>query len=151
VIAFNYKDAEDAIKTLLSSNASTHVLQDVVDLLYEGFEQYSWVGIYVVRGKNLILGPWRGNAATEHTTIPIGTGVCGAAASTGKTELVEDVSKDRRYLACFLSTRSEIVVPIKKKNIVVGEIDIDSDTPAAFDTNDKMFLEKVADMLRPHI
>ena len=59
--------------------------------------------------------------------------------------------KTSRYLSCFLSTRSEIVVPIKKKNIVIGEIDIDSDGPAAFDNNDTVFLEKVADMLSQHI
>jgi L-methionine (R)-S-oxide reductase len=145
VISFNYKDAEVAIDTLLSSETSTvSILQRVVDLLYERFEHYSWVGIYFVKGNNLILGPWRGNAATEHTTIPIGTGVCGAAAATGKTELVHDVSKDTRYLACFFSTRSEIVVPIKRKGMVVGEIDIDSDVPAAFNENDVRFLERIA-------
>ena len=130
--------------------AST-VLQTVVDALYEGFEKYSWVGIYLVREDVLVLGPWRGTKETEHTTIPIGKGVCGAAAKTGKTELVDDVSKDKRYLSCFLSTRSEIVVPIKKHKVVIGEIDIDSDTPAAFDRKDTVFLEKIADMLAQHI
>jgi putative methionine-R-sulfoxide reductase with GAF domain len=70
--------------------------------------------------------------------------VCGAAAQSGRTVLVDDVSKDKRYLSCFLSTRSEIVVPIKKNGVVVGEIDVDSDRPAAFDVHDAVFLEKIA-------
>jgi L-methionine (R)-S-oxide reductase len=123
------------------------VLQDVVDILHDSFEKYSWVGIYLVRGDSLVLGPWKGTQATEHTTIPIGRGVCGAAAKTGKTEVVDDVSKDKRYLSCFLSTKSEIVVPIKKKNVVIGEIDIDSDEPSAFNKNDEMFLERIAEHL----
>jgi len=127
------------------------VLQKVVDCLYEDIEKYTWVGIYLVRGETLVLAAWRGTQATEHTTIPLGKGVCGAAACTGTTELVNDVSKDKRYLSCFLSTRSEIVVPIKKTRIVRGEIDIDSDSPNAFDAGDVLFLEKVADMLSGHI
>ncbi|MCK5458503.1 MAG: GAF domain-containing protein, partial [Thermoplasmatales archaeon] len=96
-------------------------------------------------------GPWKGRQATEHTKISIGDGVCGSAAQSGKTEVVADVSKDTRYLACFVSTRSEIVVPIKKKGVVAGEIDIDSDVSNAFSESDVVFLEKVADMLGEHI
>jgi len=92
-----------------------------------------------------------GDAPTEHTKIRIGRGVCGSAAQSGKTEVVDDVSKDHRYLACFVSTRSEIVVPIKKNGAVVGEIDIDSDIANAFNESDVVFLEKVADMLCEHI
>ena len=151
MIFLNYKIAEQKIKGILTKNKSTTILQDVVDVLYESFEKYSWVGIYLVKGDVLVLGPWKGKQATEHTKIPIGKGVCGSAAQSGKTEVVDDVSKDSRYLSCFLSTRSEIVVPIKKKNTVIGEIDIDSDVPAAFDKNDAVFLEKIADMLCQHI
>ncbi len=147
----DYKNAERIIKKLLDTRSSSTNLQDVVDFLYEGFEKYSWVGIYLVKGEVLVLGPWKGTQATEHTTIPIGTGVCGAAAKTGTTERIDDVSKDTRYLSCFLSTRSEIVVPIKKNTRILGEIDIDSDRPAAFDAHDSAFLEKVADMLSQHI
>ncbi len=147
----DYKSAEQAIKKLLETQPTPIVLQKIVDVLYEGFEKYSWVGIYFVKGDVLVLGPWGGKQATEHTRIPLGRGVCGAAATSGKTELVDDVSKDRRYLSCFLSTRSEIVVPIKKSTMILGEIDIDSDRPSAFDTADVVFLEKVADMLSSHI
>ena len=100
-----------------------------------------------MKGDVLVLGPWKGKQATEHTTISVGKGVCGSAARSGKTEVVNDVSKDNRYLSCFRSTRSEIVVPIIKNSRVIGEIDIDSDVPAAFDKTDKKFLEKIADML----
>jgi len=151
VVSLEYKKVEDTIKKILFSKKQDNPLQMVVDILYDGFEKYSWVGIYLVEGNNLHLGPWRGTQATEHVWIPIGTGVCGTAAKTGKTELVDDVSADPRYLACFRTTRSEIVVPIKKGSSVVGEIDIDSDVPAAFDTKDAEFLEKIADMLSQHI
>lgn len=150
-MSLEYKNVEDTIKKILSSTKQKNVLQKVVDVLFEGFGKYDWIGIYLVKGDILHLGPWRGDQATEHVRIPIGIGVCGSAAKTGRTELVDDVSKDPRYLACFRSTRSEIVVPIRKKDVVVGEIDIDSETPAAFDTRDTVFLEKIADMLSRHI
>ncbi len=108
------------------------VLRAAVDLLRGRFEHFSWVGIYLVEGDDLVLGPWRGPQATEHVRIPIGQGICGAAAATGKTELVADVSSDERYLACFGSTRSEIVVPISFEGRVVGEIDVYYYVAAAF-------------------
>ena len=151
MIFLNYKITEQKIKEILTKNKSTKILQNVVDVLYESFEKYNWVGIYLVKGDVLVIGPWKGKQATEHTKIQIGNGVCGYAARSGKTEVVDDVSKDSRYLSCFLSTRSEIVVPIKKKNTVIGEIDIDSDVPAAFNKTDEKFLEKIADMLHQHI
>jgi len=137
------------IKNIISR--SDDALQDVVDFLYDNFDYYSWIGIYIVKGYHLILGPWNGPNATEHTKIPIGKGVCGSAALSGKTELVDDVHSDDRYLSCFVSTKSEIVVPIKKEGKIVGEIDIDSDVKNAFKKEDKTFLEKVADMLSEHI
>jgi L-methionine (R)-S-oxide reductase len=125
------------------------VLQQVVDALHDGFEHYSWVGIYLVEGNDLVLGPWQGSEATEHVRIPVGQGICGAAAASGQTEIVDDVNADPRYLACFASTRSEIVVPIVHEGHVVGEIDIDSDRPAAFSDEDRAFLERVAALIWP--
>lgn len=127
------------------------VLQKVVDYLFENFDKCSWIGIYIVRGDDLILGPWRGKQATEHIKIPIGTGICGSAAKSGKLEIIPYVNEDKRYLSCFVSARSEIVVPIKKKNWVVGEIDIDSDIPNAFSKKDAGFLERIADILSKYI
>ncbi len=126
------------------------VLRKTVELLAERFEHYSWIGIYLVEGDDLVLGPWKGPEATEHVRIPIGQGICGAAAASGVTELVDDVHSDERYLSCFPSTRSEIVVPIAFEGQVVGEIDIDSDTPAAFGEDDRVFLERVALLISPH-
>ena len=125
------------------------VLQRVVDVLHDEVEHYSWVGIYLVEGDDLVLGPWRGPQATEHVRIPVGQGVCGAAAASGETEIVDDVNADPRYLACFPSTRSEIVVPISHEGRVVGEIDIDSDRPAAFGEDDRVLLKRVALVVAP--
>jgi L-methionine (R)-S-oxide reductase len=126
------------------------VLREVVSFLHDRFEHYSWVGIYLVESDDLVLGPWRGPEATEHVRIPVGQGICGAAAASGRTEIVDDVDADPRYLTCFASTRSEIVVPISFQGQVVGEIDIDSDEPAAFTEEDRVFLERVATLISPH-
>jgi GAF domain-containing protein len=126
------------------------VLRAVVEMLHDRFEDYTWVGIYLVEDDELALGPWKGPEATEHVRIPIGQGVCGAAAASGQTEVVDDVNADDRYLACFPSTRSEIVVPISYQGRIVGEIDIDSDRPAAFGEEDRVFLERVALLISPH-
>ncbi len=123
--------------------------QRVVEQLHERFPNYDWVGIYWVVGDELVLGPWVGPEATEHTRIPIGSGICGAAASSGQTQVVDDVDADPRYLSCFASTRSEIVVPIFAESQVVGEIDIDGNDPAAFGETDARFLEEIAALLAP--
>jgi L-methionine (R)-S-oxide reductase len=81
---------------------------------------------------------------TPHTRIPLNQGICGAAASTGKTVVVDDVSKDPRYLACSLETKSEIVVPLFASGRVVGELDIDSHFPAAFGQDDRDLVEHCA-------
>lgn len=146
----DYDYAKQKIKQILTKNKEKSV-QQVVDFLQSNFEMYSWVGIYVIKDNMLHLGPWQGDQATEHTEIPIGQGICGAAAKTGKTEIVSDVHADNRYLSCFVSTRSEIVVPIKKNSKIIGEIDIDSDTPDAFSKEDDLFLKEIADMLSEHI
>jgi L-methionine (R)-S-oxide reductase len=146
-----HADALEAIRRILDRRGDADdVLRQVVAVLQERFEDYSWVGIYLVEGNDLVLGPWQGPEATEHVRIPVGQGVCGAAAATGVTEVVDDVNADPRYLACFPSTRSEIVVPISYEAQVVGEIDIDSDRPAAFDADDREFLESAAALISPY-
>ena len=143
--------AQRAVDRILDRGGTDEeVLQGVVDALQERVEHYSWVGIYLVEGDDLVLGPWQGPEATEHVRIPVGQGVCGAAAASGRTEVVDDVNADPRYLACFPSTRSEIVVPIAHEGRVVGEIDIDSDRPAAFGEDDRAFLERIALQISPH-
>ena len=146
-----YRGALEAVDRILNrEHEADEVLRKVVDVVHDRFPRYSWVGIYLVEGGELVLGPWKGPQVTEHVRIPIGAGICGAAAASGVTEVVDDVGADDRYLACFASTRSEIVVPIAYKGRVVGEIDIDSDEPAAFGPDDQAFLERVALLVSPH-
>ncbi|HEY3885798.1 MAG TPA: GAF domain-containing protein, partial [Vicinamibacterales bacterium] len=109
----------------------TSATAEAVRLLKEGIPRYTWVGIYLRDGGDLVLGPFVGKPS-PHTRIPLGKGICGAAAAEKSTIIVDDVNADPRYLACSLETQSEIVVPIMKGAEVYGEIDIDSDQRAAF-------------------
>ena len=117
-----------------------------VALLQRERPHYNWVGVYLLEETELVLGPYVGKP-TPHTRIPLNKGICGAAASSGQTLIVDDVNSDPRYLACSLETRSEIVVPIARDGRVLGEIDIDSDKPAAFTEEDRALLEGVARIL----
>lgn len=146
--ADTHRGALDTIDRFVNAEpASQRVLDRTVELLEERFDHYSWVGVYLVDGDELVLGAWQGPQPTEHVRIPVGLGICGAAATGGRTEVVDDVSADPRYLSCFAWTRSEIVVPITFRGEVVGELDVDSDNPAAFDEEDVAFLEHVARMI----
>ena len=121
-------------------------MQQSVRLLKDAIPYYTWVGIYVLDGDELVLGPYIGKPS-PHTRIPLGRGICGAAATEKATIVVDDVNADARYLACSIETKSEIVVPIMEDGDVLGEIDIDSDTPAAFGDADRRLLEQVAALL----
>jgi L-methionine (R)-S-oxide reductase len=145
-------DALNQLRTLIAEAPGPEAAaQRVVEELHNRFGHYDWVGVYWVgaAARELVLGPWIGPEATEHTRIPIGVGICGAAAASGRTEIVDDVNADPRYLACFATTRSEIVVPIFSEGQVVGEIDIDGSDAAAYDETDARFLEEVAAYLAP--
>lgn len=111
------------------------LMQSMVKLLHERMLKYNWVGFYMLepgaQPPMLVLGAFEG-AMTPHTRIPLNQGICGAAASSGQTVVIDDVSKDPRYLACSLETKSEIVVPVFVHGKVVGELDIDSHFQAAF-------------------
>jgi L-methionine (R)-S-oxide reductase len=114
------------------------LMSELVALLHKRMLKYNWVGFYMLEYGT------HPRAMTPHTRIPLNKGVCGAAASTGKTIVVDDVSKDPRYLACSLETKSEIVVPVFVHGKVVGELDIDSHFPAAFTAADQQFVEYCA-------
>jgi GAF domain-containing protein len=94
----------------------------------------------------LVLGHYQG-ALTPHTRIPLHQGICGAAASSGQTIVVDEVSKEARYLACSLETKSEIVVPVFKHGVVAGELDIDSHFSAAFTPEDRELVEYCAQLV----
>jgi L-methionine (R)-S-oxide reductase len=139
------------IDAILSRLPGRPALQEVCRFLRQSFPHYPWVGIYRLDGTTLVLDAWEGPQATEHTRIPIDRGICGRAAREGRTVIVDDVNADPSYLACFLETRAEIVVPIRHEGRVVGEIDIDGNTVKAFDVSDQRFLDGVAAKLGPAV
>jgi L-methionine (R)-S-oxide reductase len=109
--------------------------------------QFNWVGIYVLKGKFLELGPYIG-AATDHIRIPVGKGVCGTAVAEDKDQNVPDVKGHLNYLACSLETQSELVVLIRDKNgNILGQIDIDSHAKNSFGPNEEKAVQKVAQEL----
>lgn len=117
-------------------------LRRVVDVLAAAHPAWSWVGIYLLVGDKLVLGPFVG-PDTEHTEIPVGTGVCGQAVESGRNMVIGNVNQYRgEYLACSPSTQSEMVLLIKDDGDIVGELDIDSDDLDAFAPED-------LDALRP--
>jgi L-methionine (R)-S-oxide reductase len=129
------------------TDAKTKLPFETVQLLKDNCPYYDWVGIYTLESADeLVLGPFLGKPS-PHTRIKVGDGICGAAVREEDTIIVDDVNSDPRYLACSLETKSEIVVPIFKAGKVVGELDIDSHTPAAFTEQDKCFLEEVCEIL----
>ena len=138
-----------ARETIGAAATAEEAMQAAVALLKEQ-PDYSWVGIYLLDGNELVLGPYLGKPS-PHTRIPLGRGICGAAATEKQTIIVDDVNADSRYLACSVETKSEIVAPIMLNGAVLGEIDIDSDKLAAFGDEDKTLVEAIADMLAPRL
>jgi L-methionine (R)-S-oxide reductase len=134
----------------ISCNSADTLMKAIVALLHEKLTRYNWVGFYMLEKDGdrdvLVLGSFKG-AVTPHTRIPLNQGICGAAASTGKTVVVDDVNSDPRYLACSLETKSEIVVPVCVHGKVVGELDIDSHVAAAFGPGDRALCEHAAVVL----
>jgi len=123
-------------------------MTEIVERLQRHMSKYNWVGFYMIERPSigdpvLVLGPYIG-APTTHTRIPLHQGICGAAASSGNTLIVDDVASDPRYLACSIETKSEIVVPVRAHGEVVGELDIDSHSPAAFSSEDRSLCELAA-------
>ena len=127
------------------------ILERICAALKNGVPHYDWVGFYLVdpdAERVLILGPYVG-APTEHTRIPFGTGICGQGAATEATFIVQDVTLEANYLSCSPDVRSEIVVPILKEDVIVGELDIDSHALAPFTHQDQAFLDAVCAQVAP--
>jgi GAF domain-containing protein len=110
-----------------------------VALLYSELPDVNWLGIYVLRGDELVLGPFQGKPACIR--IPVGQGVCGTAAATRKTQRVADVNEFRGHIACDTASRSELVVPLFINDQVVGVLDIDSPSPDRFSAADQRGVE----------
>ncbi|GMV22329.1 MAG: GAF domain containing protein [Acidimicrobiia bacterium] len=133
----------DLTSAVTNAPDATAAMTEVVQMLQARLPYYTWAGIYLLEGDTLVLGPYVGKPS-PHTRIPLGRGICGAAATEKATIIVDDVNADPRYLACSIETKSEIVVPIMDGDQVLGELDIDSDRPAAFGADDRALLEAVA-------
>ena len=127
-------------------------LGEICELLRSNVNHYDWVGFYFKNGdkEELKLGPYAG-APTDHTIIPFGKGICGQVAVSNENFVVPDVAAQDNYIACSITVKSEIVVPLFINGENVGQIDIDSNTPDPFTEEDERFLEfinqKVAEIL----
>lgn len=121
-------------------------LRKAVGILKQARENYNWVGIYLLEGDTLVLHNYIGKP-TDHTHIPVGSGVCGTAVAERANQVVADVTKLDNYLACSVETRAEIVVLIRRGAEIFGQIDIDSDQENAFTREDESLLNRVADLL----
>ncbi|MBI1740018.1 MAG: GAF domain-containing protein [Acidobacteriales bacterium] len=140
---------KDLVRLNSEARAADPLMEGITRLLHERMLKYNWVGFYMlepgVKPPMLVLRHFQG-AMTPHTRIPLNQGICGAAASSGKTVVVDDVSSDPRHLACSLETKSEIVVPVFVHGVVAGELDIDSHFPAAFGFEDRELVEYCAQL-----
>ena len=132
------------------ARSADQLMENISLLLNKEMLKYNWVGFYMLEAgaspPALVLGRYQG-AMTVHTRIGLNEGICGAAASSGKTVVVDDVKKDPRYLACSIETKSEIVVPIFVHGKVAGELDIDSHFLAAFGDEDRELVEYCAQLV----
>jgi len=136
-------DFQDFAKTAL---AATSLMERICQRLHEKLTRYNWVGFYLVDAEDsnvLVIGPFVGSF-TPNTRIPLSTGLCGAAASTGQTVVVGEVSKDPRYLPGSPLVHSEIVVPIFVKNQLAGELDVESYFPNTFTPDEQEFVQHCA-------
>jgi L-methionine (R)-S-oxide reductase len=142
---------EEVRRIVENSDEDAEKLQLVCELLAEQVPHYDWVGFYIINPENdreLVLGPFAG-AATEHTRIPFGRGVCGRAAAERRTIAIGDVTRENNYLACSAATRAEIVSPIFHAGAMVGQIDIDSHTTDPFTPRDRELLDALKPLVAP--
>ena len=114
-------------------------------LLFENLTDINWVGFYLMKQGELILGPFQGKAACMH--IPIGKGVCGVSAETHTVQRVENVHEFASHIACDSASNSEIVIPLMKKDTLIGVLDIDSPVYSRFNSVDQQYLEQAAQIL----
>lgn len=127
-----------------SGKTTEERLQNICNLLKHSIDYYNWVGFYFRNGekKELKLGPYAGEP-TDHTIIPFGKGICGQVAVSNENFIVPDVNAQENYIACSITVKSEIVVPLFINGVNIGQIDIDSNTPDPFTEQDERFLEFV--------
>lgn len=137
-----YENLIPQITSLLQTETDAVAnMANVSAALFNGLPDLNWAGFYVLRGKELVLGPFQGKPACVR--IKTGRGVCGTAAQSAKTQVVKDVHTFPGHIACDNASKSEIVIPIFKEKQLWGVLDIDSPTEARFDETDQQFLEKI--------
>jgi GAF domain-containing protein len=149
-----FEDLKPQLESIISNTSidKKDRLLKVCELLETHISYYNWVGFYFRNGnkEELILGPYVG-APTDHTVIPFGKGICGQVAVSNQNFVVPDVTAQDNYIACSITVKAEIVVPIFVDGKNIGQIDIDSNTPDPFTEADERFLEfvcsKVAEIL----
>jgi L-methionine (R)-S-oxide reductase len=132
-----------------STPTAKALMEQIARRLHENMARYNWVGFYLVDPADagyLIVGPYAGSF-TPNARIPLSRGLCGAAASSGQVVVVQDVSKDSRYLAGSNLVKSEIVVPIYVKKKLAAELDIESYFAGTFGKSDQEFIEACANLL----
>mgnify|MGYP003656761308 CR=1 FL=1 len=144
--AILYADLLSAADALTGAEPdSVANMANVSALLWQFLPDLNWAGFYRLIGDELVLGPFQGKPACIR--IPMGRGVCGAAATTGETQLVEDVHAFPGHIACDAASASEIVVPIVQDGRLIGVLDLDSPKPARFDSDDAAGLEALIDRI----
>ena len=137
----------DALLAALEATAETGLaLRGLAMGALDALPGYDWSGVYRLEGDTLVLDAYVG-APTDHTTIPVGRGVCGTAVAEDRNQVVSDVRELDNYLSCSAFTRSEIVVLIRDENEILGQIDIDGHTVGQFDETDEAMLERLAALL----
>jgi GAF domain-containing protein len=117
---------------------------NLASLLAMGLSDLNWSGFYFLRGEGLVLGPFQGRPACVR--IEMGKGVCGTAAATRQTVIVPDVEEFPGHIACDAASKSEIVLPLVSKGLLIGVLDLDSPVKARFDEDDARGLERLAAM-----
>ena len=141
-----FEDLKSVIESIINNNSATRdeKLLEICTLLNKNIPHYNWVGFYFANHdtKTLHLGPYVG-AATDHTVIPFGKGICGQVAESNQNFVVPDVAAQDNYIACSFTVKSEIVVPLFVDGKNIGQIDIDSHDIDPFSELDERFLEYV--------
>ncbi|MDO6596174.1 GAF domain-containing protein [Oceanihabitans sp. 2_MG-2023] len=142
----NFEQLKPEIITIITNKETSkdNKLLSICTLLEEHITYYNWVGFYFKNGDKdeLKLGPYVGEP-TDHTIIPFGKGICGQVAVSNKNFVVPDVAAQDNYIACSITVKAEIVIPIFVNGENIGQIDIDSNTPDPFTEADERFLEFV--------
>lgn len=138
--------ADALLATLESSSETGLALRQRAMAALDALPGYDWSGIYRLEGDTLVLDAYVG-APTDHTSIPVGRGVCGTAVAEDRNQVIDDVRTLDNYLSCSAFTRSEIVVLIRDENETLGQIDIDGHTVGQFDASDEAMLERLAALL----